>query len=136
MKRVVEVVVDSNFLMLPMVRRINLRDELDRLLNVNYRLVAPRAVIEELNRLTSQGRPIEKRRARFALNLMRTWGVEVVESPSCVRVDDAILECALKRGCVVATNDVELKSRLRKLGVPVVYLRGGKRLALEGELGA
>ena len=128
--------MDSNFLMLPMVRRINLRDELDRLLNVNYRLVAPRAVVEELEGLASRGRPIEKRRARFALNLMHSWGVEVVESPRCVKVDDAILECALKRGCVVATNDAELKSRLRRLGVAVVYLRGGKRLALEGELGA
>ncbi|NIU39058.1 hypothetical protein GWN65_03535, partial [Candidatus Bathyarchaeota archaeon] len=34
--------------------------------------------------------------------------------------------------CPVATNDRELRKRLRNLGVPVIFLRQRHRLELEG----
>jgi len=37
---------------------------------------------------------------------------------------------------VVATNDARLRRELRRLGVPVIYLRGLGKLELEGELTA
>ncbi|MCX8204119.1 MAG: nucleotide-binding protein [Candidatus Nezhaarchaeota archaeon] len=135
MKYVVEVALDSNFLMLPMVGRINLTSELDRLLTVSYRLVVPRCVVEELNRLASQGTPLEKRRARFALRLLDGLRAEVVEVPRGASVDETIAQGALSHGWVVATNDAKLRLKLRSCGVPVIYLRGGKRLILEGKLG-
>lgn len=135
MGRVVEVALDSNFLMLPMVKRINLSSELNRLLSLSYRLVVPRCVVEELSALATSGAPAERRRARFALELLGELGAEVVEAPGGRTVDDAIALGASAHGWVVATNDSKLRSRLRKLGVPVIYLRGGKKLVLEGELG-
>jgi rRNA-processing protein FCF1 len=35
-------------------------------------------------------------------------------------------------GAVVATNDIELKKRLRDINVPVVYLREKSKLEVEG----
>lgn len=133
-KHAVKVVLDSNFLMLPMVRRINLASELDRLLTVNYELIVPRCVVEELNALANRGSPIERRRARFALKLLSELKAEVVDIPCGAGVDNAILQGASTRGWVVATNDAELRSKLRGRGVPVIYLRGGKKLVLEGQL--
>jgi rRNA-processing protein FCF1 len=134
MRRPVEVAVDANFLMLPMVKRINLVSELDRLLTVRYRLVVPRCVVEELERLEAQGRLLERRRARFALSFIKGLGMEVVDSPPSRGVDEALAQGALSHRWVVATNDRGLKSKLRRLGVPVICLRGGKKLALEGDL--
>ena len=134
MKRSIEVALDSNFLMLPMVKRINLLSELDRLLSAKYRLIVPRCVVDELERLASHGKPLERRRARFALKLLEEWRAEVVEVPCSAGVDEALARGAMSQGWIVATNDAELRSKLREQGTPVVYLRGGKKLALEGEV--
>jgi len=130
------VLLDSNFLMLPSVKRINVLSELDRVLGRSYKLLTINHVVEELERLASLGRPSERRRAKLALMLMKEWNVEVVGVPLQAKVDDAIAEASSKRGWVVATNDRELRRRLKELGVPTVYLRGGKRLTLEGEVEA
>ncbi|MEM4699463.1 MAG: hypothetical protein QXT74_00755 [Candidatus Nezhaarchaeales archaeon] len=134
MRRTVKVALDSNFLILPMVRRINLASELNRLLAVNYELIVPRCVVEELSSLADRGSPAERRRARFALRLIDELKAEVVDTPRGAGVDDAILQGASACGWVVATNDAKLRSRLKERGVPVIYLRGGKRLVLEGRL--
>ncbi|NYT04233.1 MAG: hypothetical protein GKC00_05940, partial [Candidatus Methanofastidiosa archaeon] len=47
-------------------------------------------------------------------------------------VDRSILEYAKNNKCIVATNDMKLKSDLRKIQIPVIFLKKGVRLALEG----
>jgi len=133
-KKLVKVALDSNFLMLPTVKRINLISELDRLINFNYKLITPSCVVDELKRLVDHGKPLERRRARFALKLLEELGVEVEGEPSFKAVDEALLQGALHHGWLVATNDSELRRKLRDRGVPVIYLRGGKKLVMEGEV--
>jgi rRNA-processing protein FCF1 len=47
-------------------------------------------------------------------------------------VDDSILRIALERRFNVATNDTELRKRLRKVGIPVVFLRQKNHLEIDG----
>lgn len=47
-------------------------------------------------------------------------------------VDDAIVKASQKLSVVVATNDIELKNRLKLLKVPVVYLRDKSKLEVDG----
>lgn len=129
----VEILLDSSFLMLPSVKRINLASELDRLVSSAYRLVTLTNVVRELEKLASQGSPGERRRARLALELMRTLGVEVVDLGIEGGADRAIVEASRARRWIVATMDRELRAKLRELGVPTIYLRGEKRLEMEGE---
>jgi rRNA-processing protein FCF1 len=46
--------------------------------------------------------------------------------------DDVIVRVAAEWKFPVATNDRELRKRLKNLGVPVIFLRQKRRLMLEG----
>jgi len=47
-------------------------------------------------------------------------------------VDDQLLRLAERDGCVVATTDTELRKRLRNRGLPVIFLRQSRFLAIDG----
>jgi len=134
LKPKVEVLLDSSFLMLPSVKRINLLSELDRVLNRGYKLVTLPNVVRELEKLASQGDPGVRRRAKLALELLRGLNVEVLDIKIEGGTDKAIVESSKGRRWVVATVDRELRAKLRRMGVPTIYLRGEKRLELEGEV--
>lgn len=50
------------------------------------------------------------------------------------RVNDMIVQKARELGCLVATNDRELIGRLRREGIPVIFLRQRRRLVAEGHI--
>jgi len=70
--------------------------------------------------------------ASLALQLASRCRVVDVTLQPHETVDDAIVKAAQKLGAVVATNDIELKKRLRDINVPVVYLREKSKLEVEG----
>lgn len=77
----------------------------------------------------------EKRRrvsriARAALDYVKTK-FKVVEGCEG-RVDDTIVKVAEREGYIVATNDRELRRRLRRSGVSVIYMRSNGKFELEG----
>ncbi|MGE4577511.1 MAG: hypothetical protein AB7D42_03150 [Candidatus Methanomethylophilaceae archaeon] len=45
--------------------------------------------------------------------------------------DASVLELAKSTGAYVLTNDKELRSKLRKAGIPVMYLRSGTHLVVD-----
>ncbi len=47
-------------------------------------------------------------------------------------VDDVILRVASENKLPVATNDSELRKKLRERGIPVIYLREKSKLEVEG----
>lgn len=127
------VLFDSNMLLMAVQKPFNLFDEVYRVLNMAYRPVVLSAVKNELDYLASFGSPKERRECRLALELVKRC--EVVDFSFSDDADTAILEFARKhRRIVVATNDVELRRQLRKLGVPVVFMRGFDHLDLEGDI--
>ncbi len=116
------VLLDANALMMPFQFSIDLEGELTRLLGV-YDLVIPSSVLNEIKGLAQTDR-----RAKAALDLASRYPVLEVEG----RGDDAIVAAAQTREAVVVTNDRGLRRRLRKAGVPVVYMRGKAKLEAEG----
>jgi len=129
---VITVLLDSNFLFVPLHQGIDVFEELDRLLEGRVRCVVTRPVVDELERLERDSGPSLRKEARFAISL--TERCEVLDEGllPCETVDDSILRAAKEHGYVVATNDAELRRRLRRNGVAVVYVRQGSQLALEG----
>jgi rRNA-processing protein FCF1 len=70
-----------------------------------------------------------------ALELAENCRIVDVESPTSeLPVDDQLIEHAAQVGGVLATNDRKLRARARAQGIPVLLLRGKKRLVLEGEV--
>ncbi|MDY1590547.1 MAG: nucleotide-binding protein [Methanofastidiosum sp.] len=119
------VILDTNFLLLP--GRFNLRIEsIEEIIEKKCNIVIPTNVISELKRIELTGS--DKNAKEIALIISERYEKIELEGP----VDRSILEYAKANKCVVATNDVKLKSDLRKIQVPVVFVKNGIRLGLEG----
>lgn len=126
-----QVILDANFLMTPGLYGVDIFSELDRLLDVNYELIIPSAVIRELKYLASKGTASESSAARIALELSSR--ADIIETCECA--DEEILRLAKKEeGYIVCTNDKDLRDKLRANKVPVIYLRQRSYLALVGSV--
>jgi len=127
----VKILLDSNFLMVPTQFNVDIYSELRGLVGGSVELITIPQVLEELRRKASQtGKSASQ--ARLALELAERHGVRPVETAQSGSVDSLIAWTAIRLGCPVATNDRRLRSRLRALAVPVVYLRERTHLAASG----
>jgi len=112
---------------MPFEFSVDLEAELKRLLGAIL-IVVPLSVDAELRFLAQRETGERKGRVQAALKLIDRYERAGVEALSA---DDAVVMCALKRKGVAVTNDTKLRTRLRAVGVPVVYLRGKQQLALD-----
>ncbi len=106
---------------------IDWEKELCRLLD-GYCIVVPTEVIKELEVLSKQTASARKRKAAAALKLAKRY--QTVETIA-ENADDAVIEAAKKTHGMVVTNDTELRKRLTHDSIPVIFLRGKKKLALD-----
>ena len=114
-----EVILDTNALLMPFEIRINLDLAVRNVLG-EVHFIVPGPIIGELKRL-------DNKFASVALELARRYDIVQTESSG----DAAIIELALSTGAYVLTNDRDLRSKLRKRGVPLLYLRSGTHLVAE-----
>jgi len=129
--RTLRVVLDTNFLMLPLRFGVDLRSEIGRVLLASFTLATTPAVVDELKRLRTQVRPAEVKDVDFALAL--TERIDKVDDTlrEGEEVDDQLLRIG-GDGYIVATTDAELRKRLRARSIPVIFLRQSRYLAVEG----
>lgn len=104
---------------------IDWKKELDSLLGA-YRLVVPTAVVQELHLLATHKKGQKK--AAAALKLIEKY--ETIDDSSN-SADEALVKIAEKTHGIVVTNDRELRKLLKNRGLPVIFLRGRKKLVME-----
>ena len=124
------VILDSSMLMLPLEKKINISLELERILHISFEIVVPKIVVCELERIKHDGSPSTQKKAKLALELANRY--RILESNIEGLADDEIERLAIGNKSIVATNDSELRSKLREKGIAVVTLHGKNRLALFG----
>lgn len=110
------VVLDTNALLLPFERSINLDAQLRSLLG-NCEILVPGPLIGELKRSSNK-------HARAAIGLAFHYKVVDTEATG----DQSVIELAEKRDAYVVTNDRALIGRLRERRIKVILLRGGSHL--------
>jgi len=126
------VILDSNALFVPLQFRIDIFEEIRRLLNRNVEFVLLSSVKRELEMLATKDSPKIRREALFALKLAEKCKYVPVENDGELTVDDAIVRVAKKWSSPVFTNDIQLKRKLRDISVPVIYVRQKSRLDIDG----
>jgi rRNA-processing protein FCF1 len=126
------VVLDANFLFIPSQFQVDIFEELANLLNRRFEPVVLSSTLRELRGLSESDSPKERKQALLALKLTESCQVVPVEKGSGESYDDVIVRVASEWRVPVATNDRELRKRLRSLGLPVIFLRQKRRLMLEG----
>ena len=126
-----EVVIDTNFFMVPFQFNVDIITELENLLP-SYKLTTPNFVINELKGLKRNNKGKIRLNANLALKLANSSKVEIKDISLLENetVDDALLRVSE----VLATNDIELKNRAKDKGITVAYLRQKKYIAVEGKI--
>lgn len=119
--------LDTNFLLLPYQFRIDIRKQIEELLEAPHELIVPSGVVSELRKL-GKGRGKEGAAARFALRMVGLIGARIVRSSG--KVDDWIADYAVKEGAVVCTNDAGLRHKLKNGRVKMIVLRSRSRLGV------
>jgi len=145
------VLLDTNFLMIPAELRIDIFSELKRIMFEDYKVFVLDKSIEELDKIIEKGNEREKTCARIAKEILRMNRVCILKTGSKTKnflntlkipftsinksVDDLIFEFVLavkeKRRVYVATQDNELKKRLRDIGCRIIFLRKKSFLKIE-----
>lgn len=133
-KRGLIVVLDTSILMLAAEHRIDLFGEISRLIPMAHKCVILTSVYNELNNMINSKSGKEKLLAKVALKI--AGNCEVVNFEDNKIADDSILEFAKGNvgKVIVATNDAELRRKLRMLSIPVIYVRGFNHLEMDGEV--
>ncbi len=126
-----EVVIDTNFFMVPFQFNVDIIDELEKALP-SYKLTTPIFVINELKGLKRNNKGKIRLNADLALKLANSSNIEIkdISLENNETVDDALLRVSE----VLATNDIELKKRARKKCITVAYLRQKKYIAIDGKI--
>jgi rRNA-processing protein FCF1 len=117
--------------MIPFQFHIDIFQEIEYLLQKKVDFIVPSAVKQELTSISARGGEGSSE-ASLALQLASRCRVVEVSLQPEETVDDAIVKAAQKLSAVVATNDIELKKKLRAILVPVVFMRDKSKLEIEG----
>ena len=111
-----EVVIDTNFFMVPFQFNVDIITELEKILP-SYKLTTPSFVINELKGLKRNNKGKIRLNANLALKLANSSKIEIKDISLLENetVDDALLRVSE----VLATNDIELKNRAKDKGITV-----------------
>lgn len=127
-----KVILDANFFFVPSQFNLDIFEELKNLINQRFDPILLSSTLKELQGLAESDSPKERKQAQLALRFAEKCRDVPVEKASDETYDDVIVRVAAAWKSPVATNDRELRKRLRNVGVPVVFLRQKHRLELEG----
>jgi len=130
----IKVILDSNFLFIPSQFKIDIFEELMNLLNQRFEPVLLSSTFQELRNMADKGAPKRRKQASLALKLAEKCRLVNIEKGAEETNDDVILRIAAQWKSPVATNDRELRRKLRNRDIPVIFLRGKSRLELDGAL--
>jgi len=121
------IVLDTNMLM-TIARGINVFEQIEDIIETKPEYIVLTQVMEELEKLAKTGKPSISKPARLALEIVKRYCKIVEAEENDLPTDDLILHYAKEHKCGVATNDKELRRKLREHGIPEIYLREEKMM--------
>lgn len=125
MEKFCRVVLDTNFMLIPFQFGVDIKAELDRILDFSYRLYTLDGVLKELEVLSKE-KSQSGRAARASLGIAKDLPTIAANGD----VDDALLRLA-SNDTITCTNDKILKEKIKRKGAPVIYLRQKKYLMID-----
>ncbi len=124
MKRII---LDTNFLTIPYQFNIDIFEEIDRIMEEKYDLVTLDSVVEELKNLKkTKGKKAAA--AKVALSLIKEKNIKIINTED--KNVDITIHRMSDKNTIVATNDKDLRERLKDKNVKVLYLRSRKHISM------
>lgn len=118
------IILDTNFLIYILKYKIDLEEELNRIIQENYKLIVLDRSIEELKNI--KGNLETKTLAKFAIKYIQLKNIKIIKTEENKHVDDLIRK-QITKDTIVATQDRELKLSLK---CPVIIIRQKKYLSI------
>ncbi len=129
MKRII---IDTNFLLIPYQFKVDIFSEINRVCPFSYELYIVDKTIQELEKIVNKQTGKNKKAAALGMIFLGQRIKGRIKAGE-LTVDEAILKQASKsKGCIVATQDAELKRKLKKKGVSLIVLKNKAYLELIG----
>ena len=125
-----KIILDTNFLLIPLQFRVDIFSEFNRICNFNYKLYIFEQSINELRNIMEKQPGKGKKAAQFALKLIKLKNIQAIKSDK-EDVDSLILK-NLDQDTIIATQDMNLKRELLKKSASLIILRQKKYLQLIG----
>ena len=119
-----DIILDTNFLTAPFQMNLGIFQELEE----RY----PGCEFYTLDRVVEEAKSIEEGKyGDLVEKLIETEDVQVLETEGNGFVDDLLVE--LSNEFLIATNDRELRERIKDRGRPVAYIRSRSHVKVEND---
>ncbi|MEM3955830.1 MAG: hypothetical protein QW424_03650 [Candidatus Bathyarchaeia archaeon] len=125
------VILDTNFLLLPFQFKIDILSEIEALIG-RFEPIVLSTTVDELKKLSNSRSVKISKMASSALELIKRFRVLEVNVRPGERHDEVLLRIAKENNYIVATNDRELRKKLRETGITTIFLRQRSYLQIEG----
>ncbi len=123
-----KVLLDTNFILIPAKFKVDIYEEIRRLMNEPYDIYVLDKSLIELENIIKLQKGKEKAAARLGKAILEARKPKTLKTTSNEYVDKIILGL---RGYIVATNDKELRLKLKKEGVRTILLRQKNHLVMD-----
>ncbi|MEM2896945.1 MAG: 30S processome protein Utp24 [Candidatus Bathyarchaeia archaeon] len=123
----INVILDSNFLLAPIELHTDIFSKIEGLLLGKVRFIVISPAYKEIVKLANRKDKVGKK-ASSALKLLERCEILEVRPRHGESVDDLIVKASKELKAIVATKDYRLKKRLRRCGVPVIFLKDSEVL--------
>ena len=123
-----KIILDTNFLMIPLQFRVDIFSEFQRICNFNYELYVFDETVNELKNIMQKQPLKHKKAAQFGLKLINLKNIGILKAKGS-DTDRVIIDNSDKE-TIVATQDRLLRKKLLDKGISVVLLRQKKYLVL------
>lgn len=124
-----KILIDTNFLLIPAQFKVDIFSEIERICIFNYKLFILDKTIEELEGIVRNQKGKNKAAAKLALKLIAIKKITTLKTEKNIHTDTEIINTA-KKDFIVATQDQDLKRRLRDKNISMITLRQKKYLIL------
>lgn len=124
-----KILIDTNFLLIPAQFKVDIFSEIERICSFNYKLFILDKTMEELKSIIENQKGKNKAAAKLALKLIAIKKINTLKTEKNIHTDTEIIITA-KKGFIVATQDQDLKRRLREKNISIITLRQKKYLIL------
>lgn len=127
------IILDTNFLLIPAQFGLDIFSELEKTCSFSYELIIFDKSLNELENIVNTGKGHDKDTAKTTLllveNMISNKKLNIIPAKTGY-IDKEIIDSADK-DTLVATQDIELRKRLKEKGIKTIVMRQKKHLVLE-----
>ena len=134
-----KILLDTNFLLIPAAFNVDIFSEFNRIFPINTLFILDKS-LKELEGIILNQKGKYKQQAKIGLQMVKNYSITTIKTEKHINtykstskilsVDDLIVNFAIKENYIVATQDKEIKAKLKKHNKKAIILRQKKYLII------